>query len=79
VELQVVVYGEVERVTGLLSPGDEGLFPVGELADLRSLERDAAALYLITALIGVDAVPAVAGVGVVRVSGELKGCMNSFW
>jgi hypothetical protein len=49
-----------------------GLFPGGELADLRALEGDATALHLIAALVGVDAVAAVAGVGVVGVGGELK-------
>src|SRR5579871_6473031 len=71
-KLQVVVDREIERVAVLLGPGDEGMFPGGELTDLGSLEGDAAALHLIAALVGVDTIAAVAGVGVVGVGIELE-------
>ncbi len=71
-EFEVGVDAVVERVAVRLGPLDERQLPVAELRRQRAVERHAAALDLVPAVVGVEAVPAPVGVGVVGVGRELK-------
>ena len=71
-EFEVGVDAVIERVAVLLGPAHERFFPVAELRMLRAVERDAAALNLVPAVVGVQAVAAPVRVGVVSVGRELK-------
>src|SRR6185437_8301408 len=71
-ELKIGVDAVIERVAVAFGPADERFFPARELRELRPIERNAAALHLVLAVIGVQAVAAPVGVGVVSVGRELN-------
>ena len=72
VKFEIAIGGEGERDPLPFGPGDEGLFPVSELAPWWPLERDAVALDLIPTVVSIEAEAAPVIVGVVSVGGELE-------